>query len=130
MYNYDHDQVDDHGETDLKNIINEFRNFPWKDQLNKMDSPDVKSNPTIGIKDHLNDYDFGITALSISSNNKVDFAIYHSYKVNEDWVEILREGFTEEAVEKALTLFFERNSKELPKFLIENSSGELGIPLF
>ena len=52
--------MEDKGETDLKNIISEFRNFPWEEQTSKFNDPEAKTNPTIGIKDNLYNYDFGI----------------------------------------------------------------------
>ena len=126
-YNYDNSQVENKGETDLKNILSEFRNFPWKEQTGKFNNPEAKSNPTIGIKDNLNDYDFGI--MTYPENDKVVYVIYHSYKVNGEWEESFREGFSEESIEKGLELFFERKHKELPIFLEKNSVKEFGIPL-
>lgn len=128
LYNYKNNQVDEKGVTDLRNIIKAFRNFPWKDQTNKMNLPDAKSNPTIGIKDHLNNYDFGITAFP--ENNTIIYVIYHSYKVNGNWEESFREGYTSEDIEKGLQLFFNRQHKGLPKFLLDNSTGEFGTSLF
>lgn len=127
FYNYENDQVDDKGETDLGNILNEFRNFPWDEQVNKLNLPDVKSNPTIGIKDQLNDYDFGITAYQGDSNN-IGFVIYHSYLVEGEWEESFREGYRKEAIAEALKLFFKRQHDELPNYLLNNSKGEFGIP--
>ena len=126
---YENDQVDDKGPTDLKNILKEFRIFPWKEQVEKLNSPNTKSNPTIGIKDQLNDYDFGITAYPNDSNNVV-FVIYHSYKINGDWNESFREGYEKDAVEHSLKLFFERSHDELLEYLIKNSKSEFGIPIF
>ncbi|RAJ11897.1 hypothetical protein [Olleya aquimaris] len=126
-YDSENDQTEDKGETDLKNIISEFRSFPWKEQTSKFNNPEAKSNPTIGIKDNLNDYDFGI--MSYPENNEVVYVIYHSYKVNGEWEESFREGFSKESIEKGLKLFFERKHKELPKFLEKNSKKEFGIPL-
>lgn len=126
-YNYDNSQVKNKGETDLKNILSEFRNFPWKEQTSKFNNPEAKSNPTIGIKDNLNEYDFGI--MTYPKNNEVVYVIYHSYKINSQWEESFREGFSKESIEKALKLFFERKHKELQKFLEKNSKKEFGITL-
>jgi hypothetical protein len=126
---YENDQVDDKGPTNLANILTEFRTFPWKEQIEKMNQPNTKSNPTIGIKDLLNEYDFGITAYPDDSNNVV-FVIYHSYKIDGDWEESFREGYEKVAVEHSLKLFFERKHDELLKYLIENSKREFGTPLF
>ena len=62
FYNYENNQVDEKGETDLENIIEEFNSFPWIEQAKKVNSPEAKSTPNIGLKDHQNNYDFGITA--------------------------------------------------------------------
>ncbi|WP_420400969.1 hypothetical protein [Flagellimonas sp.] len=128
FYNYENHQVDNKGVTDIENIIREFRNFPWEDQVEKMNLPDVKSNPTIGIKDHINDYDFGITAYP--DNQGFGYMIYYSFKVKGVWNDSFREGYTVESVEEALKLFFERRHDELLKFLLENSKKEVGIPIF
>lgn len=128
FYNYENDQVDEKGVADYENIIGEFRKFPWKEQMDKLNLPDVKSNPTIGIKDHLNDYDFGITAYP--KNNEIIYVIYYSYKTNGDWEESFREGYSADNIEKALKLFFDRQNEKLPKFLLENSTREFGTPLF
>jgi hypothetical protein len=126
-YNYENGQVEGKGKTDLKNIISEFRDFPWKEQTSKLNNPETKSNPTIGIKDNLNDYDFGI--FTYSEQNEPVFVIYHSYKVNDEWKESFREGYNKESIEKALKLFFERKHNELPQFLEKSSKKEFGIPL-
>jgi hypothetical protein len=127
FYDLANNEVIDKGETDLDNILLEFRNFPWKEQTGKLNNPEAKSNPTIGIKDNLNDYDFGIT--TYPKKNDLVYVIYHSYKVDGEWEESFREGFKKESIEKGLELFFERNHKELRKFLKDNSEKEFGIPL-
>ncbi len=126
-YNYENNQVDDKGETDLKNIISEFRNFPWKEQTSKVNNVEAKSNPNIGIKDNSNDYDFGI--MTYPENEKVIYVIYYSYKNNGEWEVNLREGYSKASVEKGLELFFERKYEELPGFLTNNSKKDFGIPL-
>ena len=126
-YNFDNSQVEYKGETDLNNIISEFRNFPWEEQTSKFNNPEAKSNPTIGIKDNLNNYDFGI--LTYPEDNDVVYVVYHSYKVNGEWEEIFRESYSKESIEKGLKLFFKRKHQELPKFLKDNSKKEFGITL-
>ena len=46
------------GETDLENMKDQIKNFPWQQELS---NPKVKSSPTISIKDNLNQYVFAIT---------------------------------------------------------------------
>ena len=128
FYNYANDQVDNKGETDLQNILKEFREFPWKEQVENLNLPDVKSNPTIGIKDQLNDYDFGVTAYPDNDGN-VGFAVYYSYLENGDWQESFMEGYSPESIEQALKLFFNREHDELPYFLLNSAKGEFGIPI-
>ena len=127
-YNFENDEVLEKGQTDLDNLIKEFRNFPWKAQVSKLYAPDAKSNPTIGIKDNLNNYDFGITAYPDDSLNVV-FVIYYSYISDHQWEESFREGYEISSVEKAIELFFNRDHEALPNYLIENSKSEFGVPI-
>ncbi len=127
-YDMENDQVQNKGQVDLKKITEEFNNFPWEEQTAKFNNPESKSNPTIGIKDHMNDHDLGI--MTYPGDDGPVFVIYHSYLVDGEWEESFREGYSRNSIEKGLELFFNRNHRELPKFLEKNSTKEFGIPIF
>jgi len=48
---YDHSRADQKGETDYENFINEFRMFPWIEQLETAIKLPDKCAPTLSVKD-------------------------------------------------------------------------------
>ncbi|HLT33226.1 MAG TPA: hypothetical protein VKZ98_05495 [Aquaticitalea sp.] len=66
---YNHDQVDQKGETNYNDFINEFDSFPWLDQIEKANHFSDQSAPTLSIKDLKAGKDFWISMSGDRSNH-------------------------------------------------------------
>lgn len=108
---YNNNQVDDKGDTDYTNIINEFNNFNWKKEIS---NPDLKTSPTIGIQDHLTGYELGISGIGIDNDNNIYFHLF--FVINND-VKILQNQ-NAESVKDKINLFFNRDYTKLKEIFI------------
>jgi len=58
---YDFQRVDEKGETDYSNFINEFEKFPWIEQLNARNKMSEGTSPTLSVKDLKNNRDLWVS---------------------------------------------------------------------
>jgi hypothetical protein len=115
---YDHNRSDQKGEIDYGNFINEFRKFPWIEQIETAIKLRDKCAPTLSVKDFKTGKDFWISMAG--DRNDHGYLIGYIYPKEKksffglgviktiSWLEIFLTKDTEVVI--ALTkLFFERN---------------------
>ena len=115
---YNHDQVDQKGETDSQSFIQEFDTFPWLDQIEKANQYRNKASPTLSIKDLKTGKVFWISMSGNRTNH--GYIIGYIYPKEKKgflglgkpkkirWLEI---RFTEDkqTIRELIKLFFDRN---------------------
>jgi hypothetical protein len=99
--------VIDKGETNCDNFIEEFKNFPWLDQLSKANELG-KTSPTITAQDHLNSTDLWTSIEGDSSQ--------YDYIVGYNFPKTIAGGlFKKERVTKWVTMYVTEDTEKILK---------------
>jgi hypothetical protein len=125
---YDFDQYDLKGEATYDKFITEFRNFPWKEQVEK--SKEGTSEPSLAVKNSVSKIDCWVSVIGTSKEFAYLVGIVYPKKVKTffvfgkekevRWVEafIVEE---KKEVEELFKLYFDGKIEELKSKLAQHS---------
>ena len=107
---FENDRIEEKGISNLSEIQNEFKSYPWRKELDKIFLGQGKTNPTLSIIDHSNKREYSISLVGFDG---FDFEFW-MFLISEDGM-ITKEGKTVDDVYNAISLFYTREMDDFNK---------------